>query len=65
MAEKNKKLRVTLVKSAIGYEKSQGMTARALGLRRLNSTVIVDDNPTNRGQINKIIHLVKVEEIES
>jgi large subunit ribosomal protein L30 len=65
MAEKNKKLRVTLVKSAIGYEKSQGMTARALGLRRMNSTVIVDDNPTNRGQINKIIHLVKVEEIES
>jgi large subunit ribosomal protein L30 len=65
MAEKNKKLRVTLVKSAIGYEKSQGMTARALGLRRMNSTVIVDDNPTNRGQINKIIHLVKVEEIEA
>jgi large subunit ribosomal protein L30 len=65
MAEKSRKLRVTLVKSAIGYEKSQSAAARALGLRRLNSTVIVDDNPTNRGQINKIIHLVKVEEIEA
>ncbi len=65
MAEQQrKKLRVTLVKSAIGYEKSQGMTVRALGLRRLHSSVIVDDTPTNRGQINKIIHLVKVEEIE-
>jgi large subunit ribosomal protein L30 len=65
MAEQSKKLRVTLVKSAIGYEKSQGMTVRALGLRRMNSSVVVDDNPTNRGQINKIIHLVKVEEVES
>jgi large subunit ribosomal protein L30 len=63
MAETKKQLRVTLVKSPIGYEKSQGMTARAIGLGKMHKTVILDDNPTNRGQINKIIHLVKVEEV--
>jgi large subunit ribosomal protein L30 len=61
MAEK--KLRVTLVKSPIGYEKSQGETAKALGLRKLHTTVEVPDNPTNRGQIFKIRHLVAVEEV--
>lgn len=63
MAETKKQLRVTLVKSPIGYEKSQGMTVRAIGLRKMHSTVVLEDNPTNRGQINKIIHLVKVEEV--
>jgi large subunit ribosomal protein L30 len=57
-----KMLRVTLVKSAIGYEKSQGATARALGLRKLHKTVEVPDNPAVRGMINKISHLVRVEE---
>jgi len=63
MAENKKQLRVTLIKSAIGYEKSQGITARAIGLTRMHKTVVLEDNPTNRGQINKIIHLVKVEEV--
>ena len=59
----NKKLRVTLVRSTIGYEKSQGDTAKALGLRKLNKSVVVPDNSTYRGMIFKIQHLVKVEEV--
>lgn len=59
-----KKLRVTLVRSPIGHSKRQKDTVRALGLGRLNSSVVHDDTPPIRGMINKIIHLVKVEEIE-
>lgn len=55
-------VRVTLVKSPIGYEKSQGETARALGLRKLNTTVELQDSPSVRGMINKISHLLRVEE---
>ncbi len=61
MAEK--KLRITLVKSPIGYSKRQKGTVRALGLRRINDTVIHKDTPVIRGMINKIIHLVEVEEV--
>ena len=57
-----KLLTVTLVKSPIGFEKSQGETARALGLRRLNATVTVKDIPSVRGMLFKIRHLVTVEE---
>lgn len=59
-----KSLRITLVKSPIGYEKSQGETARALGLRKLHASVVRPDNSTVRGMIFKIRHLVEVEEIE-
>jgi large subunit ribosomal protein L30 len=58
-----KQLKVTLVKSPIGYEKSQGETARALGLRKMHASVIVKDIPSVRGMINKITHLVSVEEV--
>ena len=61
----SKQLRVTLIKSPIGYEKSQKATIKALGLKRMNSSVIHDDTPPVRGMINKISHLVKVEEIEA
>ncbi|MCL4239450.1 MAG: 50S ribosomal protein L30 [Anaerolineae bacterium] len=61
----DKKLRVTLVRSPIGYNKRQKATVKALGLGRMNSTVVHDDTPPIRGMINKIIHLVKVEEIEA
>lgn len=57
-----KKIKVTLTKSAIGYHKSQKATVRALGLRKMNQTVEKDDTPVVRGMINKISHLVKVEE---
>jgi large subunit ribosomal protein L30 len=59
-----KKLRITLVKSVIGYDKKQKATASALGLRRINQTVERVDNPQIRGMVNKIPHLVQVEEIE-
>jgi len=58
----NKALRVTLIKSPIGYSKDQKATARALGLRKINQTVEHTDNPAVRGMINKIIHMVRVEE---
>ncbi|MEP0764004.1 MAG: 50S ribosomal protein L30 [Chloroflexota bacterium] len=61
----DKKLRVTLVRSPIGYNKRQKATVKALGLGRMNSTVVHDDTPPIRGMIHKIIHLVKVEEIEA
>jgi len=57
-----KTIRVTLVRSPIGYTKDQGATAKALGLRRMHQTVEHMDNPALRGMIQKIIHLVKVEE---
>lgn len=58
----NKTLRVTLVRSPIGYTKDQKATARALGLRRVRQTVEHTDNPAVRGMIQKIIHLVQIEE---
>ncbi len=55
------KLRVTLVKSSIGFEKSQRRTLMSLGLHRLNQSVVHDDCASLRGMINKVRHLVKVE----
>ncbi len=60
-----KKLRVTLVKSPIGYTKRQKGTVKALGLRKMNASVIHNDTPPVRGMINAVSHLVKVEEIEA
>jgi large subunit ribosomal protein L30 len=57
-----KALRVTLVKSPIGYTKDQKATVRALGLRRMNQTVEHIDTPALRGMLTKIGHLIKVEE---
>ena len=57
-----KTLRVRLVRSPIGYTKDQKATVRALGLRRMHQTVEHQDNPALRGMIQKIIHLVQVEE---
>ena len=53
---------VTLVRSPIGYTKDQRATAQALGLRRLHQTIEHKDTEAVRGMINKIIHLVTVEE---
>jgi len=57
-----KTLRVTWVRSAIGFEKDQRATVRALGLHRLHETVEHKDTPALRGMLKKIIHLLKVEE---
>jgi large subunit ribosomal protein L30 len=56
------KIKVTYVKSAIGYRESQKETIRSLGLRRLNHSVVVDDTPSNRGRVETVKHLVRVEE---
>lgn len=58
-------LKITLVKSTIGYEGSQRSTAEALGLRKLQQSNIVPDNRAMRGAIRKIRHLVTVEEVEA
>jgi large subunit ribosomal protein L30 len=65
MPKKNvtgKTLRVTLVRSPIGYTKDQKATVKALGLRRMHQTVEHKDSPALRGMLNKIIHLLKIEE---
>ena len=56
------KLRITWVKSGIGYERSQKRTLAALGFHRLNQSVVHKDTSSIRGMINKVRHLVKVEE---
>lgn len=60
-----KKLRITLVKSPIGYKERQKRTVRALGLTRMHSTVVHADTQPVRGMIDKVSHLVEVEEIEA
>ncbi len=57
------KIRITWIKSSIGHEKDQRRTMFTLGLRRLHQSVEREDCATLRGQINKIRHLVKVEEV--
>ena len=56
-------LRITLVRSTIGRPSDQGRTVASLGLRKLHSTVERPDNPSIRGMVTKIRHLVKVEEL--
>jgi large subunit ribosomal protein L30 len=60
-----KRLRVTWVKSSIGYIKRQKATIQALGLKRLGQTVEQEDTPVIRGMVNKVSHLVKVEEVDA
>jgi large subunit ribosomal protein L30 len=62
-AKKQKRLRITLVKSPIGYSRRQKGTVKALGLRRINQTVLQDDNSVIRGMVTKVSHLVEVEEL--
>lgn len=62
-AKKTKRLRITLVKSPIGYSRRQKGTVRALGLRRLKQAVEQEDNPVIRGMVSKVSHLVEVEEL--
>ena len=56
-------LKVTLVKSVIGSKKDQIATVEALGLKKIRDSKEHADNPQIRGMINKVCHLVKVEEI--
>ena len=58
------KLRITWVKSAIGYAEDQKRTIRALGLHRLHQAVEKEDSASLRGMLHKVKHLVRVEEVE-
>ena len=57
------KLRVTMVKSGIGYAEEQKRTLKALGLGRLNQSVVHEDSASLRGMVIKVRHLVKVEAV--
>jgi large subunit ribosomal protein L30 len=57
------RIRITLVRSLIGYPKPQHEVARGLGLRKPHDAVVRPDTPTIRGMIRKIPHLVKVEDV--
>lgn len=63
-AASNKTLKITLVKSPIGYTKNQRVTAQTLGLRKIRATVTHNDTPQIRGMIATISHLLHVEEQE-
>jgi|TARA_B100001179_G_C18328111_1_gene291099 large subunit ribosomal protein L30 len=58
----NSKLKVTQIKSTIGYAKRQAHVVKGLGLRRMGHSVEVVDNPATRGMIHKVRHLVEVVE---
>ena len=59
-----KKLAITLTRSVIGRPEDQRVTVRTLGLRKMHQTVVLEDNAAIRGMINKVAHLVKVQEVE-
>jgi large subunit ribosomal protein L30 len=58
------KLRITYTKSSIGYKKDQKGTIRALGFTKLKQTVEHEDTAVIRGMVNKVSHLVTVDEVE-
>jgi large subunit ribosomal protein L30 len=57
-----KRLRITLVRSPIGYDRTQGKTVQGMGLRKIRHTVELPDTPETRGMILKVRHLVDVQE---
>ena len=57
-------VKVTLVRSTIGFDKRQADVVRGLGLRRLHHTVELQDVPSIRGMIHKVRHLVRVGSVE-
>lgn len=63
MAQAPKILEIRLIRSRIGVPEKQKRTLKALGLRRINQKVQKKDHPTTKGMIQKIIHLVEVQEI--
>jgi large subunit ribosomal protein L30 len=57
------KIKLTLVRSTIGRIDSHKACVLGLGLRRMHHTVTVEDTPCNRGMINKVSYMLKVEEV--
>jgi large subunit ribosomal protein L30 len=60
--EKQQMLKITQVKSRIGYKKKAKATLDAMGLKKMNQTVELPDNPAIRGMIKKIEYLIRVED---
>ncbi|MBU9710789.1 MULTISPECIES: 50S ribosomal protein L30 [Bacillaceae] len=60
-----KKLEITLTRSLIGRPEDQRVTVKTLGLRKVNHTVVQEDNAAIRGMVNKVSHLVSVKEVEA
>ena len=58
-----KKVKIKQIRSAIGRLKNQKLTVKALGLKKVGSTVVHDDTPSVRGMINTVKHLVTVEDV--
>ncbi|WP_411345110.1 50S ribosomal protein L30 [Paenibacillus sp. WLX1005] len=58
------KLEITLVRSVIGRPETQRVTVKTLGLRKLNHSVVQEDNAAIRGMVNQVKHLVSVKEIQ-
>ena len=58
-------LKITLTRSVIGYPKDQRATVRALGLGKIRTSVVKEDNATLRGMLHKVEHLVKVEGVKA
>jgi large subunit ribosomal protein L30 len=58
-----RRLKVTLVRSTIGFNKTQARTVEGLGLRRLGHTVEIVDTPAMRGMLLKVRHLIRVEDL--
>ena len=59
------KIKVTLIKSSIGNRKNQKEKLKGLGLKKINSSRILENTPSVRGMIQKVQHLVRIETIEN
>ena len=62
--DKQKQLKIIQIKSTIGYREKNRLIIESLGLGKIRKTVILPDNPSVRGMIAKVPHLVNVEEVE-
>jgi large subunit ribosomal protein L30 len=61
-SDDRRKVKITLVKSPIGFDRTQGATVQGMGLRRIGHSVELIDSPATRGMILKVRHLVTVQE---
>jgi len=59
---KKKQIKVTLVRSPIGFQPKHRACVRGLGLKRMHQTVVLEDTPSIRGMVNKVDYMVRVEE---
>ena len=59
---KKKQIKVTLVRSPIGFQPKHRECVRGLGLKRMHQTVVLEDTPAIRGMVNRIDYMVRVEE---